>query len=63
MRYYRCTNCGHYEDFGKQKYKNLTCRNCDYSDILDLDEEDWQEIIKDRPWLENKNVIQEDTEK
>lgn len=63
MRYYKCTNCGNYEDFGKERFRNLSCGECGYSDILELDDEDWKETIRERPWLADKNIFQESTEK
>lgn len=55
MRYYYCTNCGHFHDYGKERKRNVKCLDCGYKDVLELDRNDDRKFIPTRLTDKYKN--------
>ena len=50
-KYFWCVNCGTYGFFKTPRYRKVYCPNCHYEDICKLDEKEYKEAGKERPWI------------
>ncbi len=48
MKHYYCVNCGYHGEFKIYRQRNVKCESCDYDDITELDEEEWEEEGKEK---------------
>lgn len=51
MRYYHCVNCGHYHDLKEERQRGIVCYECGYDEPMEMDQEEWDECVKIRPWV------------
>jgi DNA-directed RNA polymerase subunit RPC12/RpoP len=55
IKHYWCVNCGKYGTFKAIRYRGAHCPSCHYEELTKLDEQEFEEAAKIRPWiLENK---------
>lgn len=55
MRYYWCVNCGYHGDFKFDRQKSIKCNSCDYEDLTELEDDEWNEYGRERNAEQNKD--------
>ena len=46
MKYYWCVNCGYHGDFGFYRQKNAKCQMCEYDELTEIEQDEWDKEIK-----------------
>jgi len=50
-KYYWCVNCGWHGEYKTPRYRGIVCEKCNYDAISKLDEKEWKQEAKNKPWI------------
>jgi hypothetical protein len=51
VEYYWCVSCGEHGKFKMPRFRSAKCEYCGYDDLLALSKEEFDQLAKERPWM------------
>lgn len=63
MKYYWCVNCGYNGNFGFYRQKIVECQFCNYKDLAELDEQEYNEWAAKYKKIQDNDVFYKNKDK